>query len=308
MNLYFAPLEGITTKIYRNTHYEFFGNCDGYYSPFLTPGNYEKVTTRLLKDVMKEDNKVNSLTVQVLTNNSETFLAFANKLKAIGYDEVNINLGCPSGTVVGKGRGSGMLKDPDFLDKFLYEIFSKTPIKVSLKTRIGFLDYNEYKDLFKVYEKYSPSLLIVHPRTRKELYNGNPHKDIFKEIYLSSNNRLCYNGDIYSLNDYEDIKQSFPALNDIMIGRGAIKNPALFREIKGGEKLTTRELIDFTVLLKERYMESLKSPVFTLHKLKEIWMYSINNYPEEKKIFKAIKKATRLDDFMENILSLPEIK
>ena len=81
-----------------------------------------------------------------------------------------------------------------------------------------------------------------------------------------------------------------------MIGRGAVANPAIFREIKGGKALQTDELIRFTELLTERYLEVLGSEIYTLHKLKEIWLYIMWMFPEEKKILKAIKKANRLGD------------
>ena len=92
-----------------------------------------------------------------------------------------------------------------------------------------------------------------------------------------------------------------------MIGRGAIKNPAIFREIKGGEKLKTSELIAFSNLLEKRYMELLKSDTYTLHRLKEIWIYIMLNFPEEKKILKAVKKSNCLYDLNSAINSLPEL-
>ncbi|ETJ32379.1 tRNA-dihydrouridine synthase, partial [human gut metagenome] len=68
---------------------------------------------------------------QILTNNSKYFIYTMNEMKNMGYDEVNLNLGCPSGTVVAKGRGSGFLAHKDELDRFLDAIFSKTEIKLS---------------------------------------------------------------------------------------------------------------------------------------------------------------------------------
>ena len=97
-------------------------------------------------------------------------------------------------------------------------------------------------------------------------------------------------------------------LEGVMFGRGAVMNPAIFREVKGGRTLETRELVEFTDLLAERYLKVLGSEVYTLHKLKEIWMYMMWNYPEEKKILKAVKKSNRLPDLLEAIKGLPEIE
>ena len=125
MKLYFAPLEGIGTYTYRNTHAEMFGGSDGYFSPFITPSDKARVVMKNLRDVLPERNKNVNLAVQVITNRADTFLKFENKIKDLGYDHININLGCPSGTVITKGRGSGFLLDPDGLDNFLKRFFQK---------------------------------------------------------------------------------------------------------------------------------------------------------------------------------------
>ena len=307
MNLYFAPMEGITGCVYRSTHREVFGGCSAYFAPFITPSDNEKVSKKGLKDVLFENNKGFPLKVQVLTNQSEAFIKFANKIKAHGYNEINLNLGCPSATVVGKGRGAGMLAEPYKLDKFLYEIFSKCDIKISIKTRIGYEERNEIEDLMNIYNKYPISLLIVHPRTRMEFYKGIADVDAFKYAYSVSKNNICYNGDVCSKEDFQVIKNQFPDAEGVMIGRGALKNPALFREISGGPLLKTDELITFSEKLTENYLEFLGSETFTLHKLKEVCYYMLLNFPEEKKISKAVKKANKLTEFTAAIECLPQI-
>jgi len=307
MELYFAPLEGITTRTFRNTHMEFFPGADKYYSPFITPGENDKVTEKLLRDILPEQNKV-PLAVQILCNQSATFLNFERKIEELLYDEVNINLGCPSGTVVSKNRGSGFLRMTDELDRFLDEIFSKSRLRISVKTRIGFSEEEEVKKLTEVYNRYPISLLIVHPRVREDFYKGEPRMNTFKYVYEAYKKPLCYNGDIGSKDDFERIKSEFPDLFGVMIGRGAVKNPAIFREIKEGKALCVNELTAFLSALSERYLELLKSDVFTLHKLKEIMMSVMYNYPDDKKLLKSVKKANKLSELMNIIEKLPEIK
>ncbi len=308
MKLYFAPLEGVTTFTYRNTHNQMFGGCDAYFAPFITPSDIEKVSMKNLRDILPERNSEINLKIQVLTSRSDSFFKFARKVGELGYREININLGCPSGTVIKKGRGSGFLRDTEGLDRFLDEIFSQTDLTVSVKTRIGFESGTEMEELLKIYNKYPISLLTVHPRTRKDYYSGEPDYEVFKEVYNESVNPVCFNGNVFSVEDYNEISNKFPELDGVMLGRGAIKNPAIFREIRGGEKLTTGELQEFSHLLMENYMEVLKSDYFTLNKLKEIWMYGMWNFPEEKKILKEIKKSTKLSDLERAIEKLPEIK
>lgn len=306
MNLYFAPMEGITTYTYRNTHNEVFGYCDAYFAPFIVPSDNERISRKTLRDILPENNTA-IIKSQVLCNSEIAFLEFSKKLKIIGFDEVNLNLGCPASRVVQKKRGSGALKDTYSLDEFLNSIFSNQQINISLKTRAGFYSHDEFMDLIRIYNKYPVSELIIHPRVREEFYNGSSNVATFEYAYNNSHLKLCYNGDINKVEDYENISLKFNNLNSIMIGRGAVKNPAIFREIKGGATLKTKELILFSNLLQERYLEVLGCEEFTLHKLKEIWVYIIENFPEDRKIAKAVKKSNKLCDFNNAINSLPEL-
>ncbi len=308
MKVYFAPLEGITTYTYRNAHAEMFGMCDEYFAPFITPTENEKIGKRNIRDILPENNKIKNLRVQVLSNNANAFVEFSQKVMELGYDEINLNVGCPSGTVVKKGRGAGFLKEAEKLDSFFDSIFSKTDIKLSVKTRTGFYSHEEFDELLKVYNKYPVTELIIHPRVREDFYNNYPHMQTFEKAYTNSKNPLIYNGDIFSPEQYKKIADEYEKLDGIMLGRGAIKNPAIFREIRGGERLKTSELIEFTKLLEERYLKVLGSEIYTLHKLKEIWLYIMWNFPEEKKILKAVKKSNKLSELNVAINYLPEIQ
>ena len=308
MNLYFAPMEGITTLIYRKVHREMFGGVDFYYAPFISPSEQDKVNKKGIRDILPELNGELPLRAQVLTRDSLAFSKFADKIKAIGYDEINLNFGCPAGTVVKKGRGSGFLKEPDSIESFLKDIFEDNKIKVSVKTRIGFSSAEEWERLMDIYNKFPITLLTVHPRTREMLYGGVPDIDAFEYAYNVSENPLCYNGNIFSTRDFERITEKFPCIEGVMLGRGAVKNPALFREIKGGSRINTEELISFSDRLTHEYCKGIRSEVYTLHKLKEIWVYMLQNFPDEKKIAKAMKKATSLEEFKKATEALPEIK
>lgn len=304
MKLYFAPMEGITTHIYRNTHNEFFGECDKYFAPFISPSENERISEKHFRDILPENNKDVCLVPQTLTNKSEYALMFERQVKKIGYKEFNINLGCPSGTVVKKGKGSGFLKDPEGVDRFLSEIFDKNSLGITVKTRIGYSSGTEMDKLTEIYNKYNIKSLIIHPRVREAMYTGVPDMDAFKKAYDMSENKICYNGNVFTIEDFNIISAEYGDAEGIMIGRGAIANPAIFREIRGGRKLERKELAEFTVVLAERYMNLLKSEVFTLKKLKEIWMYILWNFPEEKKLIKSVKKTNSLTDFKDIIKGL----
>ena len=258
--------------------------------------------------MLPENNGVVKPVVQTLTNNSVSFLKFTEKLKEYGYNEVNINLGCPSGTVVGKKRGSGLLREPWILEKFLDEIFSECDIEISLKTRIGFDSPDEFDDLLKLYNKYPVKELIIHPRCRVDFYNGEPYYEAFDKAYDDSKAPLGYNGNIFSADDYKKILGKYPNVNSIMIGRGAVTNPAIFREIKGGKKITTEEMVEFTEILAGRYNAILSSDHFTMHKLKEIWIYMMENFPKEEKILKTVRRTDKLSELLHAVHSLPQLE
>lgn len=303
MKLYFAPLEGITTYTYRNAHAENFTGVDTYFAPFIVPTDNERISIKTLRDILPENNKTKVIP-QVLCSSGGAFCELAKKVKDLGYDEVNLNLGCPSGTVVKKCRGSGALKDTDSLDRLLDYIFTNGDIKISLKTRTGFYSHEEFYELINIYNKYPATELIVHPRVREELYSGSPNMESFDFAYKTCKHKLCYNGDVVTVEDFEKIRERYPDLNSVMIGRGGIKNPAIFREINGGEKIKIKELVEFSRILEERYLDVLGCEHYTVHRLKEIWLYIMKNFPDDKKGTKAIKKANSLADINDAIKKL----
>lgn len=170
---------------------------------------------------MPENNKGINLVPQILTNDSEGFILTAKKLKDLGYDEINLNLGCPSGTVVGKKRGSGFLAHREELDKFLEEIFKIDDMKISIKTRLGMDKPEEFYELIKIYNKYPMEELIIHPRTRQDFYGNKPNLEVFKDAISLSKNPVCYNGDIFTLEDHNKLIETFKEVDKIMLGRGS---------------------------------------------------------------------------------------
>nr|MCR5147756.1 tRNA-dihydrouridine synthase family protein [Eubacterium sp.] len=155
-----APMEGITTYVYRNAINRHFGGIDKFYTPFLTASHLKG---RELRDTLPDNNEVETLIPQVLVNDSDLFITIAKQLEDLGYTEVNLNLGCPSGTVTSKGRGAGFLDHTDQLDRFLDEIFNYSPISISIKTRIGMEFISEWEDIADIYSKYPVKELIIHP-------------------------------------------------------------------------------------------------------------------------------------------------
>ena len=204
MKYYLAPMEGITGFIYRNAYEKFFHNIDKYFTPFIVANKSKSLKTKELRDVLPENNNCMNIVPQILTNNSEDFIITSKRLQQLGYNEVNLNLGCPSGTVVSKNRGSGFLALRDELDRFLEEIFTLENMKISIKTRIGKDNPEEFYELIKIYNKYPLEELIIHPRTRNDFYGNKPNLDVFKDALSLSKAEVCYNGDIFTVDNYNN--------------------------------------------------------------------------------------------------------
>lgn len=304
MKYYLAPMEGITGFIYRNTYKKFFDNIDKYFTPFIVPTSSKSFKTKELRDILPENNKGMNIVPQILTNDSEGFINTARKLQQLGYSEINLNLGCPSGTVVSKNRGSGFLAKREELDKFLDEIYKIEDMKISIKTRIGKDSPEEFYELIKIYNKYPLEELIIHPRTREDFYGNKPNLEVFKDALKLSNTQVCYNGDIFTLEDYKKLSKDFPELNTIMLGRGVLANPGLINEIKNNTILNKEVLKEFHDEIFNNYREVFKDDKVALYRMKELWGYMIYIFSDNKKYDKKIKKSQKIEDYNEAVSSL----
>ena len=245
MEIYFAPMEGITGYIYRNAFYDYFTGVDKYFTPFLSPNQNRALNPKEIRDVLPENNKGMQVVPQILTNRADYFLRAAEELKEkYGYGEVNLNLGCPSRTVVSKGKGAGFLAKPEELDSFFREVFHNIKGEMSVKARIGVNDSKQFRHLMDIFNQYPLCELIIHPRIQKDYYGNSPDWEVFGEAVHVSSIPLCYNGDIFTLEDYRRIKAAFPEVNRIMLGRGLLMNPMLAETIKKEE--TGRKKTDDT--------------------------------------------------------------
>lgn len=245
MRYYAAPMEGITGYIFRTVHHACFPGVTAYYTPFLAPNQNHVFTARERNDILPAHNINLPLIPQILTNNAEDFIWAANALNEMGYDEINLNLGCPSPTVVAKGKGAGMLADPDKLDRFLDVIFSRLSIKLSIKTRIGIKSDAEFPALLKVFSQYPLHELIIHPRVQKDMYKNHPQKEAFVLAENTLSTPLCYNGDLCSPEDCLFFIATHPDIHALMLGRGLIANPNLISSISVGNALDKGHLKAF---------------------------------------------------------------
>lgn len=296
MNLYFAPLEGIGGYIYRNAQADYFEKADKYYSPFLAPNQNRSISPKEYKDIAPEHNEDITLVPQIMANNAEIFLKAAQELEQLGYKEINLNLGCPSRTVVTKYRGAGFLAKPDALEQFLEEVYSKLNIRLSLKTRLGMEDEEEFEHLLDIYNKFPVSELIIHPRVQTDYYKNTPRMESFLNALEKSKNPVVYNGDIFNKEKYQQVMKQMD-VSGVMLGRGVLANPALFGEIRGPEKLSKERLWEFHERLLADYTQEMSGERNVLFKMKELWFYLEWSFTNTEKYEKKIRKAQHLSDY-----------
>lgn len=291
MLYYFAPLEGVTDSIYRKLHHRYFPGIHRYYTPFLSPTSHRELTSREQRELPYADTLGYNCVPQFLTKVADDFVWMATKCSDLGYKEVNLNLGCPSGTVTAKGKGSGLLTDLDNLDRFLDCIFHNSPIPVSIKTRSGFHSSDEFPALLDVYNRYPVAELIIHPRPRSAFYKGDVDLDVLRYALSNSHAPLCYNGNLCSKSQLETFASQFPQINSLMIGRGLIGDPGML------SVTTTDTLQKFHDDLLAEYQTAFGSARNAMFRLKENWRYLLCLFEGSEKLGKQLRKTTDINQY-----------
>lgn len=325
---YLAPLEGITGYIYRNAYHRYFAPMNKYFTPFIETHTKRSFNKRELNDILPEHNEGMYVVPQLLTNNAEDFTRTVKDLAAMGYQEINLNLGCPSGTVASRKKGAGFLSVPQKLDIFLEKIFTEAVTEISIKTRIGMNSPDEFEQLLAIYNKYPIKELIIHPRVREDYYKNKPNLNVFEMALENSQNPVCYNGDIFTKEDAKKIQKQFAnssmKLSAIMLGRGMIANPMLLEQIvseeagdkekwnneicadvhSSSQKEMKQRLYAFHNQILQDYSQVISGDKNILFKMKELWTYLSCIFTDSDKYCKKIRKTERIREYEQIVASL----
>lgn len=300
MQIYFAPMEGITGYVFRNAYAKYYGGVDKYFTPFITPHTKKLMNSREKRDILPENNEGLYVVPQVLTKTAEELIDVCKRLGEYGYQEVNLNLGCPSKTVTAKGKGSGFLENPRELEEFFDRFFKASDTKLSIKTRIGVSEIEEAQRLFRIYERFPFEEIIIHARLQQEFYQGTPHYDIFEEYCKNSRHSLCYNGDIRTRDQLEAWDLRWDKCDKFMLGRGLLFHPAaLLKDLQAPEcKVAEMERFQaFHDELVQGYDVYMCGDKNVLFKMKELWGYWSVQFVGQEKLLKQIKKANTLAEY-----------
>lgn len=296
-----APLQGYTDAVFRDVYFRHFTGVDQAMAPFVSTMGQQRLNISRLKDVIPENNlNCKSLIPQILGNVAEDFLFLAQELISLGYDCVNWNMGCPHSKVARKKRGSGMLPWPEMVEALLDDIFQTLPCKLSIKVRLGRHDKDEILRLLPIFDKYPIEELIVHPRTGVQMYTGHADLDAFDMVAQNTSHQLVYNGDITSIDVFEEVAARFPQVNRFMIGRGILSNPFLPSEIKGEIRNRNHDLDRIKCLhdgLFDIYSRKFYGPAHVTGRMKGFWNYMEPSFPGNRKAIKRMLKATTREQY-----------
>lgn len=308
MKIYFAPLEGITGYIYRNAYHDFFDcGISKYFTPFIAVNQNGLTKHRELEDLKAANNEGLVIVPQLLGNKGGEMAGYLYRLQEMGYEEVNLNLGCPYQTVVSKKKGAGLLADKEYLKRFLEDVFTNPPVAVSIKTRIGMEKAEEFEEILEIYNEYPVSELIVHPRVREDFYQNSPDLLAFAFAASKSIAPVCYNGDIFTAEDYQAFTKEFPGIDRLMIGRGLLTNPGLLSKILEGEgaaPIGKEKLKAFHDRIYRDYREVMSGDKDVLFKMKELWNYMQFLFEDREKYIKKIRGANKAVEYESAVLTL----
>jgi tRNA-dihydrouridine synthase B len=293
---YLAPLRGVTDNIYRNAFERHFGRFDFLLTPFIPTLKGFSINPSHIKDINPDYNDTARVIPQIIGNVPSDIITLANHIHSIGYKTVNLNLGCPHPQITRKKRGSGLLPYPELLFSILDETLSHIKCSLSVKLRLGLESADEFEKIIAVLNQFPLHEVIVHPRTGKQMYEGNVDLMSFEKYYAQIIPPVCYNGDIWSSDIFNQYKNRFQSIDRWMLGRGVLQNPFLLMKLKGdkSQKMDCAILKAFHDEIYSKSAEILCGPSHLLGKMKEFWGYIALCFNDSKHILKKIQKNSTI--------------
>lgn len=290
-----SPLQGFTDFHFRNAFQQFFTGIDIFYAPYIRFGGKIEIKSVYQRDLNPKNNTALEVIPQVMTCSADEFIFAAKYVRALGYKELNWNLGCPYPMVTNKGMGSGLIKNPEKIDQILDRVHSETDIIVSMKMRMGYEHPEEILDVFPVLEKYPIKNIGIHARIGAQLYKGGVNLEGFQKCIDNCSQKLYYNGDITSVAVFEELTERFPSIDHWMLGRGLIADPFLPAMIKS----ETHDYPENKIEIFSKYHDTLLTAAeqkltgekAVIRKMLSYWEYFAVLFSNPNKVVKKIKKA-----------------
>ena len=295
----FAPVQGHTDAAYRNMHARMCGGADIYFTPFI---RIEKGSARKrdLTDLYASLSEGNHTVAQVIFKNTDELKCLLDTLVSDGVGEIDLNMGCPFPLQTARGRGAATIGNRTLAEDVAKLLPDYPDVKFSMKIRLGMENGQEWKESLEAVNSMPLRWLTVHPRFARQQYGGTPDLDAFSEIAGATVHPLVYNGDLLTPADIDSIRDRFPSLHGVMIGRGLLGRPSLAREYSSGTELPkdqrVAEMKAFHDALFEGYSSVLCGDAQILCKIKPFWEYAENEIG--RKPWKAIRKASTMPKYL----------
>lgn len=295
---YLAPLRGVTDHIFRNTFEKYFGSFDYLLAPFIPTVKGNIVNPSVIRDISPDYNDTRRLIPQIIGNDAQAIIVLAKTMNSLGYNTVNLNLGCPHTPVTRKKRGSGLLPYPDLIRSILEQVIPALNCAVSVKLRLGLQDEHEIDRVIPVLNDFPLSEIIIHPRTGAQMYEGIANLEAFKRCFPLCKAPVTYNGDIFTLEDFNEKCSRFPGIRRWMIGRGAISNPFLLQTLRNQKPLFNLDILkSFHDELLELNSHILSGQSHLLGKMKGYWSYLSQSFKDGTRLLKKIQKTSSLSNY-----------
>lgn len=305
--IYLAPLQGFTDNVYRNAYSQLFKGIDKYFTPFIVFEKDKSIRPGKWREVVPQNNDMENIVPQILVKDSDETNRMLDLLQELGHKSVNINLGCPFGPVVNKGRGSALLDNPEAINDILKTATDREGISVSVKTRTGVTNTDNFQSVIDVFNNNNLDEVIIHPRIATQQYTGEANIEYFASIADKIKAPLFYNGDVTTKELFDAIITKTPNIAGVMIGRGVLMNPFLAEEIIGITR-THEEKYEMVGklhdIILERYTYSMSGDAHIMAKMIAFWSYFSYLFPDQYKVFKAIKKCKRADKYVNSVRPL----
>jgi len=295
-----APMQDVTDlpfwKVIRSR-----GGADVYYTEYFRVHADSRLEKPILRSIT-ENPTGRPVVAQMIGNSIPDLVRTVRELQRYPIAAVDLNLGCPAPVVYKKCAGGGLLREPERVDRILGALREAVETRFTVKTRIGFDDPAVFDELLRIFARHDLDLLTVHGRTVKEMYRCAVHYDFIARAVAEAGCPVLANGNVYSAAKADSVLAETGALG-LMIGRGIIRNPWLFNQIRQhlrGEtpaRPSGREVLDyvadlFEMTAPENYIE--RSQV---QKMKKYMNYLGLGVDSEGRFLHEIRRAQTKADF-----------
>lgn len=305
MKIHFAPIQGHTDAPYRYFHSSLYTPAEEYYTPFIRL-EHGQMRKKDLNDLHSEITADLKSVPQVIFRDYEELSTLTDSLASEGFERIDINMGCPFPLQTAKGRGAATVGSRDCAEIVKRVVEAHPEIEFSIKMRLGMTEVDEWKETLPILNSLPLKHITMHPRVARQQYKGEPDLEAFGRFLDAAEVPVIYNGDLKTPEDVRRIKEEFPRIEGVMIGRGLLARPSLTSEIAEGmewdDERRLNEMIRFHRSLMEYYRTTLCGDHQILSKIQPFWEYAEDEIG--RKSWKSLKKAGNFAKYVTAVASI----